>query len=94
MTLRDVLLRIREFDGGAAIYVERPVTLSTAAIVHGNFEEEDPPDAAAGMAILIDGSHAREVLDGLYRLLRDQQGQPPTQDALLDRFLVYLKQDA
>jgi hypothetical protein len=96
MTLREVLLNIKSFEDDATVFVtiQRPVTLISAAAVATLEEDDGVPPEVADMEELMDIWHVRDILAGIERLKRDELGRCASQEELLDRFMLYLKNDA
>jgi hypothetical protein len=96
MTLREVLLEIEMLDPETAVYaaVDAPLGLSQPVVVAEVTEDDSVPSAAGGMRLVMDVGHMRDTLKGLERLMREQMGRCPSPDELMERFMLYLENDA
>lgn len=93
MTLREVLERIHTFSPDASVYMSDTANLDASALVY-HAENVDPPPQMDGMPFVMDVWQVKDALDGLRSLLDQQTGEAPSQGQVLDRYLVYLKNDA
>ena len=90
MTLREVIVRLGEFEDEQTIYAESATPTARAAVAT---EPEDgaPPTAAAGLPYLLEIAAAREAIE-VWKAWRP--GQAPSLDDKLEAVIYYAENDA
>jgi hypothetical protein len=95
-TLQNLLQNITNENPDATVVVPSDgiVTLETHILLIEDLDQSDNPVVPDGYRELMDVWHMLDVIQGLSKLLEDQNGRTPSNSDLYDRFMLFLATDA